>query len=50
MFWVSPLVALVAAAVGFVLANCYDLPPAQAAVALLCVALLGAWIVRRYRG
>ena len=50
MFWVSPLVALAAAVGGFVLANDYDLPPAQAAVALLCVALLAAWVVRRYRG
>ena len=49
MFWVSPVVALAAAIVGFVLANYWDLPPGQAAVALLAVALVGAWIVRRVR-
>ena len=49
MLWVSPLVGLAAAVAGFVVANDYDLPPGQAAVAILCVALLGAWIVRRYR-
>jgi ABC-type Mn2+/Zn2+ transport system permease subunit len=50
MLWVSPLVGLLAAVAGFVIANHYDLPPGQAAVAILCVALLGAWTVRRYRG
>lgn len=49
MLWVSPLVALVAAMAGFVVANHWDLPPGQAAVALLCVALLGAWTLRGYR-
>ncbi len=49
MLWVSPLVGLAAAVVGFVVANDRDLPPGQAAVAILCVALLGAWVVRRYR-
>jgi ABC-type Mn2+/Zn2+ transport system permease subunit len=49
MFLVSPLVALAAAVAGFVLANAYDLPPGQAAVALLSVALVGAWIVRALR-
>jgi ABC-type Mn2+/Zn2+ transport system permease subunit len=41
MFVVAPLVALATAAVGFVLANYYDYPPAQMTVAILC-ALLAA--------
>jgi ABC-type Mn2+/Zn2+ transport system permease subunit len=49
MLWVSPLVGLAAAMAGFVAANHWDLPPGQAAVAILCVALLGAWMVRGYR-
>ena len=48
MLWVSPIVALVAAVMGFVVANDRDLPPGQAAVAILSVALLGAWGIRRY--
>ncbi len=47
MLWVSPLVALGAAVAGFVVANDRDLPPGQAAVAILCVALLAAWGIRR---
>jgi ABC-type Mn2+/Zn2+ transport system permease subunit len=46
LFW-SPVVALVTGAAAFVLANHYDYPPAQMAVALLCGALLLAWVVRR---
>ena len=49
MLWVSPLVGLAAAVVGFVVANDRDLPPGQAAVAILCVALVAAWCVRRLR-
>jgi ABC-type Mn2+/Zn2+ transport system permease subunit len=49
MFFVSPLVALAAAGMGFVLANYYDLPPGQAAVALLSVALVAAWVARALR-
>lgn len=49
MLWVSPLVGLAAAIVGFVIANDRDLPPGQAAVAILCVALVAAWGVRRLR-
>lgn len=49
MLWVSPLVGLAAAIVGFVIANDRDLPPGQAAVAILCVALVAAWAVRRLR-
>ena len=47
MLWVSPLVGLAAAVVGFVVANDLDLPPGQAAVGVLCAALLVAWTVRR---
>ncbi len=47
MLWVSPLIGLAAAVVGFVLANDLDLPPGQAAVGVLCVGLLVAWITRR---
>jgi ABC-type Mn2+/Zn2+ transport system permease subunit len=50
MFWISPLVALASNAVGFVLANRYDFPPAQMNVVLLCAALLAAWTLRRLRG
>lgn len=50
MLWVSPLVGLAAAAAGFVVANDRDLPPGQAAVAILCVLLAAAWIARRVRG
>lgn len=49
MLWVSPLVGLGAAVAGFVVANDRDLPPGQAAVAILCVALVAAWGVRRLR-
>lgn len=41
MFVVAPLVALGASVAAFVVAHHYDLPPAQATVALLCV-LVGA--------
>lgn len=47
MLWVSPLVALTASVVGFVVANDLDLPPGQAAVAVLCAAVAGAWLLRR---
>jgi zinc transport system permease protein len=49
MFLVAPAVAVGAAAVGFVLANAYDDPPAQMTVALLCLVLVVAWGVRRWR-
>jgi ABC-type Mn2+/Zn2+ transport system permease subunit len=48
MLWVSPVVSLLAAFAGFVVANDRDLPPGQAAVAILSVALLVAWGIRRY--
>jgi ABC-type Mn2+/Zn2+ transport system permease subunit len=46
MFLVAPIVAAGTAAVGFVLANHYDDPPAQMTVALLCLLLVGAWLFR----
>jgi ABC-type Mn2+/Zn2+ transport system permease subunit len=49
MFLVAPLVAVGTAAVAFVLANYYDDPPAQMTVALLCLVLMVAWVVRRWR-
>jgi ABC-type Mn2+/Zn2+ transport system permease subunit len=49
MFGVAPLVAVGAAAVGFVLAHGTDSPPAQMTVALLSAALLAAWGVRALR-
>jgi ABC-type Mn2+/Zn2+ transport system permease subunit len=45
----APAIALAAAALGFVLANHFDLPPAHAVVALLCAMLLLAWGLRRGR-
>lgn len=42
LFWRAPAAALAAAAVGFLLAHHWDLPPAQTAVALLAVAWLPA--------
>jgi ABC-type Mn2+/Zn2+ transport system permease subunit len=49
MFLVAPVVAVGTAAVAFVLANYYDDPPAQMTVALLCLVLMVAWVVRRWR-
>jgi zinc transport system permease protein len=49
MFLVSPAVALVTTAVAFVLANHWDLPPGQMAVACFGIALAAAWGVRRVR-
>ena len=49
MFLVAPLVALGMGAVGFVLANQYDYPPAQMTVALLSLLLTIAWLLRRLR-
>lgn len=47
MLWTSPLVGLAASVVGFVVAHDQDLPPGQAAVGILCVMLLAAWMLRR---
>jgi ABC-type Mn2+/Zn2+ transport system permease subunit len=49
MFVVAPLVAVCTGAVGFMLANHYDDPPAQMTVALLCLLLTIAWLIRRLR-
>lgn len=49
LFWVAPLLALVAGVAGFVVANHEDHPPAQVAVALLAVAVPLSWVVRRVR-
>lgn len=49
MFLVAPLVAVTTGAIGFVLANHYDYPPAQMTVALLSLLLVMAWLFRRLR-
>jgi zinc transport system permease protein len=49
LVWTAPLVALAAAAPGFVLAHTTDVPPAQMTVTLLCGALALAWLVERVR-
>lgn len=49
MCWMAPLIALIGSITGFVLAHGYDLPPAQATVALLAVVLAGAWGARGLR-
>jgi ABC-type Mn2+/Zn2+ transport system permease subunit len=49
MFLVSPLVAVVTGVIAFVLANHYDYPPGQMTVALFCLELVAAWIVRRHK-
>lgn len=47
---VAPLVAVLTAAVAFAAAHAADVPPAHAAVALLCLLLLASGAVRRWRG
>jgi ABC-type Mn2+/Zn2+ transport system permease subunit len=47
MFFVAPVVALLAGITGFVLANHYDYPPGQMTVALFCLLLVLVWIIRR---
>jgi ABC-type Mn2+/Zn2+ transport system permease subunit len=49
MFFVAPAVALVTDTIGFVLANRYDFPPAQMNVALTCLLLVIAWLLRSLR-
>lgn len=49
MFFSSPLIALGASIIAFVLANHYDYPPGQTATACLCVLLLVAWFLRSWR-
>lgn len=46
MIVVAPLVALLSAGAGFVLANHYDYPPGQVIVALMCVLLALTWLLR----
>ncbi len=50
MFVVAPLIALAASAAAFVVANFYDLPPGQVAVALLGAALACIWLGRTLVG
>jgi ABC-type Mn2+/Zn2+ transport system permease subunit len=53
VFVVAPCIALGTGALGFILANYYDYPPAQMTVALLSVCLLVAWCLhglRRHSG
>ena len=49
VFLVAPGIAVGTSALGFVLANYYYYPPAQMTVALLSVALIVAWGLRRFR-
>jgi ABC-type Mn2+/Zn2+ transport system permease subunit len=49
MFLVAPVVAVATGAVGFMLANHYDFPPAQMTVALLSFLLMVAWLLPRMR-
>jgi len=49
MFIVAPVVAVGTGAVGFVLANHYDYPPAQMTVALLCLLVTVSWLSRGLR-
>jgi ABC-type Mn2+/Zn2+ transport system permease subunit len=50
VFVVAPCIAIGTGALGFVLANYYDYPPAQMTVALLSMLLLLAWSVQALRG
>lgn len=47
LFWMAPVVALVAALIGFVAANHLDLPPAQLTVAVLAGLVALGWGLRR---
>ncbi len=49
MLWVAPLVALLCAMAGAMLANYYDYPPAQVTVALAALVLGPAWVWRQVR-
>jgi ABC-type Mn2+/Zn2+ transport system permease subunit len=49
MLWVAPAVGLISAIVAFVLADAWDVPPAQLTVALLCGLYGLAWGVRAAR-
>ena len=47
MLVMAPVVAVIAALFGFILANHYDYPPAQMTAALLCGWVVAAWAGRR---
>jgi len=47
LFWVAPMLFLLTAVPAFVLANHYDYPPAQFAVALLAGVTVVGWVARR---
>jgi ABC-type Mn2+/Zn2+ transport system permease subunit len=49
LLWVSPLIAMAAALLGFAFAHHLDWPPAHTTVALLAVALPAAWAWRAWR-
>lgn len=49
LFFVAPVIALLASLVAFVVANDSDLPPGQLAVFVLCLLQLAAWAVRQTR-
>jgi ABC-type Mn2+/Zn2+ transport system permease subunit len=49
MFLVAPVIALLTAVTGFVVANHYDFPPAQVTVTLLCLLVPVAWVLRAMR-
>lgn len=49
MFAVAPIVAVSAGIVAFVIANAYDYPPGQIAVALLSLLLAATWAARGLR-
>ncbi|MCA9771432.1 MAG: metal ABC transporter permease [Myxococcales bacterium] len=49
MLWTAPLVAVGASVGAFVLANAWDLPPAQMDVAVLALVVAALWIVRSLR-
>lgn len=49
MFLVAPIVAVGTGVIGFLLANQYDYPPGQMIVALFCLELTMAWMVRRQK-
>jgi ABC-type Mn2+/Zn2+ transport system permease subunit len=49
MFIVAPLFAVGTGVLSFILANHYDYPPGQMAVALFCLELAAVWAFRRLR-
>lgn len=49
MFLVTPIVAVGTGVIGFLIANQYDYPPGQMIVALFCLELAMAWMVRRQK-